>query len=329
MKNATVRQLKVFETVARHLSYSRAAQELHLTQPAVSTQVAKLEEHAGLPLLEQVGRRIDLTAAGQELLHHCRVILRQFEQAQEAMTQCRGVRGGRLEVAAISAGDYFLPRLLVEFVRRHEGVTLNLQVCNRRELLERMADNLTDLAVLVRPPPDEDMLAEAFAPHPYVIVAAPGHALAGQRRIPMARLLQERFVVREKGSDTWASMQDGLGGDIERLRIAMEIRSMETLKQAVIAGLGVGFLSAHTIALELKAASLVVLDVEGFPLMLNWYVVHRRGKRLPPVARAFRDFLLAEGEAQMRGFLPFDMAPAAARRRPGRAATAKAAAPRG
>ena len=295
MKHATLRQLKVFEAVARLLSFSRAAEELHLTQPAVSTQVKKLEDHAGLALFEQFGKKIYLTPAGAELLDISRGIIQQFELAESAMTQFKGVSGGKLNVAVISAGDYFFPRLLVEFIGRHQGVVLNFAVHNREGLLSQMAANLTDLAIMVRPPVDADMVAEAFAPHPYVIVAPPAHALVGESAIRVERLLREPFIVRERGSDTWQSMQDGFGAHIDRLNIAMQIKSTETIKQAVIAGMGLAFLSRHTIAQELRTGSLKVLDVRGFPLMLNWYVVQRRHTRLPPVAQAFKDFLVNEG----------------------------------
>ena len=297
MKNATLRQLKVFEAVARHRSFSRAAEELHLTQPAVSTQVAKLEEHAGLPLFEQLGKKIHLTPAGVQMLTSSREIIQKFQEAEEVMAQFKGVSGGRLNVSVISAGDYFFPRLLVDFAQRHAGVTLNFGVCNREELLTQMKENVTDLAVMVRPPEDEDTVAEPFAPHPYVIVAAPTHPLARTARIPVYRIIREPFVVREKGSDTWNSMVDAFGTNLPGLNIAMQIRSTETIKQAVIAGMGVSFLSAHTISRELQSGALTVLDVQGFPLMLNWYVVHRRAKRLPPVAQAFKNFLLADGAA--------------------------------
>lgn len=297
MKNATLRQLKVFEAVARHLSFSRAAEELHLTQPAVSSQVKKLEDHAGLALFEQLGKKIHLTPAGVEMLHASRVIIQQFKEVEETMAQFKGVSGGKLNVAVISAGDYFFPRLLVEFARRHSGVALNFGVCNREELLDQLTDNLTDLAIMVRPPRDMDTVNQAFAPHPYVIVAAPDHALAAQRRIPVSRLAREPFVVREKGSDTWNSMEDAFGAHLADLNVAMEIKSTETIKQAVIAGMGVSFLSAHTISRELQAGSLTVLDVQGFPLMLHWYVVHRKNKRLTPVAQAFKHFLMNDGAA--------------------------------
>jgi DNA-binding transcriptional LysR family regulator len=295
MKNATLRQLKVFEAVARLLSFSRAAEELHLTQPAVSIQVGKLEEHAGNVLFEQFGKKIYLTPAGTDLLQISRVIIQQFEAAEMAMAQFKGVSGGKLNVGVISAGDYYFPRLLVEFAGRHCGVTLNLSVHNREGLLTHIDENLTDLAIMVRPPTDLDTVNQPFAPHPYVIVAAPSHPLVGKKKISMTTLMREPFVVREKGSDTWNSMEEGFGCHLGEIHIAMEIRSTETIKQAVIAGMGVSFLSAHTISQEMRAGSLRVLDVQGFPLMLHWYVVHRRNKRLPPVAQAFKDFLLGEG----------------------------------
>ena len=295
MKNATLRQLKIFEAVARHLSFSRAAEELHLTQPAVSTQVKQLGTHAGLALFEQIGKKTYLTPAGAELLGHARAIIQLFREAEDALAQLKGVSGGTLNVAVISAGDYFFPRLLAEFARRHPGVTLNLAVHNREELLHRMADNRVDLTVMVRPPHGLDAVSASFAPHPYVFVASPGHALAARRRIPVAVLARERFVVREKGSDTWNAMEQALGRRLATLDIGMEVTSTEMIKQAVIAGLGVSFLSAHTISTELRLRSLVVLDVQGFPLLLKWYVVHRRNKRLPPVAVAFKRFLLDDG----------------------------------
>jgi DNA-binding transcriptional LysR family regulator len=327
MKNATLRQLKVFEAVARHLSFSRAATELHLTQPAVSIQIRTLEGHVGVSLFEQLGKKVYLTQGGTELLHYCRTIIQQFQEAEDAMAHFRGISGGKLNVAVISAGDYFLPHLMVEFARRHPGVKLNLTVHNREELLEELAANRTDLAVMVRPPGHLDTLNEAFAPHPYVVVAAPSHPLAGRKTIPMAEVLRHPFVVREQGSDTWNSMQEAFGEQLGGMNISMEIRSTETIKQAVMAGIGLGFLSAHTIGLELSARSLVILPVTGFPLMLNWYVVHRREKRLPPVASAFRQLLLGEGADLIARLIPAAClaAPGArpdARSRPGNAAGA-------
>lgn len=304
MKHATLRQLKVFEAVARNLSFSRAAEELFLTQPAVSTQIRKLEEHAGNVLFEQFGKKIYLTPAGAELLQISRAIIAQFDAAEAAMAQFKGVSGGKLNVGVISAGDYFFPRMLVEFAGRHQGVTLNFTVHNREGLLSHIHDNLTDLGIMVRPPRDMDTVDQAFAPHPYVVVAAANHPLVRERNIPVTRLMSEGFVVREKGSDTWHSMEDAFGEHLPRLRIAMAIKSTETIKQAVIAGMGLSFLSLHTIGQELRTGALAVLDVQGFPLMLNWYVVHRRNKRLPPVAQAFKDFLLSDGARLIAEVMP-------------------------
>ncbi|WP_061160186.1 LysR family transcriptional regulator [Caballeronia temeraria] len=299
MRNATLRQLKIFETVARRLSFSRAAEELYLTQPAVSTQVKQLEEHAGLPLFEQLGKKIYLTPAGNEMLHYSRAILEQFREADDAMARLKGIAGGTLNVAVISAGDYFFPRLLAAFTQRNTDVRLNLAVHNREELLHQLSDNLTDLAVMVRPPRDMDTVNVSFAPHPYVIVAPPDHPLVGRRNMPLEALAEEPFIVRERGSDTWNSMEEGFGGRLPNLNVSMEITSTETIKQAVIAGMGVSFLSAHTISMELQVGKLAVLDIEGFPVMLNWFVVHRNNKRLPPVALAFKQFLIEEGAAQI------------------------------
>lgn len=316
MKNATLRQLKLFECVARHLSFTRAANEMHLSQPAVSTQVKELERHAGLPLFEQLGRRVYLTRAGTEMLHYSRTIIQQFREAEEAMLLLRGDTGGTLNIAVISAGDYFIPRLLAEFARRHPGVGLNLTVHNRTELLHRLADNLIDLAIMGRPPEQIDVVSEPFSPHPYVIVAAPSHRLARTRGIPKAVIAREQFVVRERGSDTRNAMTLAFGRWNATLDIRMEITSTETIKQAVIAGLGVSFLSAHTVALERQVGNLTILDVEGFPMLLHWNVVHRKNKRLPPVASAFKNFLMGEGATLIEEITHFGTVPGA-RSRPG------------
>lgn len=309
MKNATLRQLKVFECAARHLSFTRAAQELHLTQPAVSTQVKELEGHAGQPLFEKLGRRVHLTQAGAELLKHSRAILEQFHAAEETMKRLNGIPGGRLNVAVISAGAYFFPRLLAEFTRRHAGVSLNLGVHNRSEIVRQLEENQTDLAVIVRAPAAVELVCERFAPHPFVIIAAPDHPLAARRRIPLSVVAQQPFIVREQGSNTWQAMGEAFGAWLPRLQIAMQTRSTETIKQAVIAGMGLSFLSAYTVQLERGLGKLAVLDVKGFPLVLDWFVVHRKGKRLPPVAAAFKQFLVAEGAVLIERITGFGYGP--------------------
>jgi DNA-binding transcriptional LysR family regulator len=316
MKNVTLRQMRVFASAARHMNFSRAAEELHLSQPAVSTQIKEFATHVGLPLFERIGRRTYLTPAGTEMLHCANAIAQRLKEAEDTLAQLKGVTGGRLNVAVISAGDYFFPRVLAAFGASHPGVSFNLTVHNREGLLRHLAENLTDLAVMVRPPGELDTVALPFAPHPYVIVAAPNHPLAGVRDIPRAALNRERFVQREQGSDTWNSMREVFGRQFPRLNIAMHIHSTETIKQAVVAGMGIAFLSAHTIGLDLLAGNLVVLDVQGFPAMLNWYLVHNRTKRLPPVATAFKEFLLREGAPLIEQLVRFEFRGAPPRRQP-------------
>ena len=295
MRSATFRQVKVFETVARHLSYSRAAEELRMSQPAVSIHIKHLEAHAGLPLFEQLGRRIYLTSAGEEMLRYSRAVLQQMKEADDALAALKGVRGGRLNIAVISAGDYFFPGLLAEFCRRHEGVTVRLSVNNREEIVRQLGENTTDLTVLLRPPQNPDMVAEPFAPQPHVVIAAPDHPLASRRHIALAALAGQPFIVRERGSDTRLAMDELLAESRVQFNVTMEIKSTETIKQAVIAGMGISFLSAHTIGRELELGQLAVLDVEGFPVMRKWHIVHHKNKRLPAVAVAFKEFLLEEG----------------------------------
>ena len=307
MRHVTLRQLRVFAAAARHMNFSRAAEELHLSQPAVSTQIKEFAAGVGLPLFERIGRRTYLTAAGEEMLQCARAITQRLKEAEDTLAQLKGVTGGRLNVAVISAGDYFFPRMLAEFGANHPGVTFNLTVHNREGLLRHLKDNFTDLAVMVRPPSDMDVVALSFAPHPYVIVAAPSHPLARARQIPRAALNRERFVARESGSDTWNSMHEVFGRQFSRLNIAMQIQSTETIKQAVVAGMGIAFLSAHTIGLDLQAGNLVVLDVQDFPAILHWYLVHNRTKRLPPVAAAFKEFLLRDGAPLIERLVRFEL----------------------
>lgn len=296
-RDATLRQLKVFESVARHLNFSRAAEELHLTQPAVSTQIRMLEEHCGVALFEQLGKKVYLTPAGAKMLHHGRIIIEQFREAQQAMAQFADIAGGTLNISIVSTGDYFFPHLLAEFTKRYQDIQLNLQVSNREQLLSQLAHNRTDVAVMVRPPQDRDLSYEPFAPHPYVIVAAPGHPRVNEAGIALNTLANESFIAREDGSDTRAAMKESFSGRLDDFKLAMEISSTETIKQAVMAGMGISFLSAHTVSLELQVGLLKVLDVKGFPAMHKWYVVHRKNKQLPAVAMAFKEFLLADGAA--------------------------------
>lgn len=304
MRSATLRQLRVFASAAHHLSFARAAAELHLTAPAVSLQVAELERHAGLPLFERLGKRVYLTAAGEAMQRSAAAILGQLHALEQELAAQRGVEGGLLNVGVISAGDYFFATLLNTFCARHAGVQVSLTVCNREELLRRLDRNLSDLGVMSQPPGTGDFQASEFATNPLVMIAAPGHRLAGAKRIPLASLAAEPYIARERGSLTREVMDEALSKARIKPDIVIEAASTETLKQAVCAGFGVAFMSAHAVALEIETKRLVVLDVAGFPIRRRWHCVHRRGKRLPPVAAAFGQFLREEGEAGILKLLP-------------------------
>ncbi|MDO8930877.1 MAG: LysR family transcriptional regulator [Rhodocyclaceae bacterium] len=295
MKNVTLRQLRVFESVARHLSFSRAAEELHLTQPAVSMQVKQLEDMVGLPLTEQLGKKIFLTNAGEEVARHARLIALQLREAAESLAAMKGVRGGQLRIGVVSTAKYFAPRLLTEFRACHPGVELRLGVHNRETIVRQLADNEIDLAIMGRPPQELATVAEAFAPHPLVIIAAADHPLAGRKRLEPADLAGDTFLIREPGSGTRTAMEHYFA-DVGFVPGAVfEMTSTETIKQAVMAGMGVSFISEHTIGLELSVGRLVQLPVRGTPVLREWFVVHRAEKQLLPIATAFRDFLLAGG----------------------------------
>jgi LysR family transcriptional regulator, low CO2-responsive transcriptional regulator len=295
MRNATLRQLRVFESAARHLSLTRAAEELHLTPPAVSIQVRQLEGHAKASLFERSGRGLRLTQAGEAVLVHTREVLAQIRGAEEAIADLDALGRGLLDVAVINAGDHFFPWLVAAFRERHPGIRVRITVQNRDDLLGRLAAHEMDLAVMSHPPSEAGFAATAFAPHPHVIVAAPGHPLAGRRRVPLASLAREPLLTREPGSATRLAMDQAFAEGGVLPNVEMEIASNETLKQAVAAGLGIGFLSAHAVLNEVDRGTLEVVDVQGFPVMRQWYVVRRSERRLPRIAQAFEQFLLEHG----------------------------------
>lgn len=295
MRNITLRQLQVFEAVARKLSYTAAARELHLSQPAVSMQIKQLEESTGLPLLEQLGKKTFLTQAGKEFYHYVKVISQQLEEAEEVMEALKGVQRGRLEITVATTANAFATRLLAGFKQRHEGVTIALDVTNRERLLRQLAENEKDIAIMGRPPDKDNLIAEPFADNPLVMVAPPGHPLAGESNIPLHRLSDQTFIVREQGSGTRIAMERFFDEHNMVMTSSLEMNENEAIKQAVQAGMGLGIVSMHTLELELETGRLVVLDVEDFPIMRHWYLVHLNNKRLPPAAESFKVFVLTIG----------------------------------
>lgn len=297
--NVTVRMLRVFEAVASHLSFTRAAKLLHLSQPAVSMQIKQLEEIVGLPLFEHLGKKIYLTEAGREVYHYARGIGQLLGDMEAAITALRGGARGKLDIAVASTANYFGTRLLAIFSRRHGEFTYRLSVTNRQALLQQLQSNEVDLAIMGQPPAELDLVAEPFMENPLVVIAAPDHPLVGKGPIELRRLAEETFVVREQGSGTRIAMERFFEhtGIVPHTRV--ELSSNEAIKQAVQAGLGLGVVSIHTLELELETDRLRILDAEGFPIMRHWYVVFRKGKRLSPIAGAFKDFVLREASTLM------------------------------
>jgi DNA-binding transcriptional LysR family regulator len=292
-----VRQLQIFAAAARTLSFSRAARELHLTQPAVSMQVRQLEHCAGVPLFERLKRRLYLTQGGEELARTAAEVLRALQDAEDAFAALRGLRGGRLAIAVVSTAKYFAPKLIATFGQRHPEIEMKLSVQNREAVIALLGANEIDLAIMGQPPGELETSAVAFAPHPLVIVAAPDHPLAGRRRVPLQALAEETFLVREPGSGTRAAMEKFFAAHRLHVRIGTEMSSNETIKQAVMAGMGLAFISEHTIGLELAAGKLAVVAAEGLPVMRRWHVVRRKEKRLSPAAEAFERFVLERGKS--------------------------------
>ncbi len=290
----TLRQLNVFEAVARNLSFTRAAEQLHLSQPAVSMQVRQLEESVGLELFEKLGKKIQLSEAGRELHHYSQSINRQLREAEEVLESLKGLSRGRLKLAVASTVNYFAPRLLAAFSRRHPGIGLHLDVTNREALVRLLDANESDIVLMGRPPDNLDLESEPFMDNPLVIIAPPDHPLAGGKSISLERLAEEIFVMREPGSGTRQAMERFFSEHGLQIRQGMEMTRTEAIKQAVRAGMGLSIVSTHTIELEVETGRLVVLDVEEFPIIRRWYLVYRKGKRLSPVAEAFRRFVIDE-----------------------------------
>lgn len=292
----TIRQLKVFEAVANQLSYTKAAAELHLTQPAVSMQIKQLEGAVGLPLFEVFGKKVYLTHAGNVFLVHARRLLEQLRLAAEEMDTIKGVDGGSIKVSIASTVNYFAARLVAKFCQIHEKVRFSLEVTNRKTLLERLEQNQPDIVLMGQPPSDIDVVAEPFMTNPLIVIASTSHPLlASKKPASVKQLSAERIILREPGSGT----RDA----VERFFTDKEISpvnqtvmtSNEAIKQTVEAGLGVAIVSIHTVELELAVGRLARLDVQGFPINRKWYVAHRSEKQLSATAQAFRDFVLVEG----------------------------------
>ena len=294
MRRYTLRQLDTFLEVARQLSVSRAADLLHVTQPAVSMQIRQLEEIAGMALFEQTGRRIRLTDAGVDFETYALGAVAQLKQLDDAMAQRRGLKTGRVALAMVSTAKYFVPMLLAKFRQRFPDIEVSLQIHNRESIMQLLARNEIDLVIMGRPPETIACVATAFATNPLGVISAPEHPLSRRRAAPLSMLHEQEFVVRESGSGTRQAMQRLFAEHGITPRIVMEMPSDETIKQAVMAGMGLSFLSLRTVRHELAAGHLVLLDVQGLPLVRHWHITHLASKRLSPAAKEFASFVIDE-----------------------------------
>jgi DNA-binding transcriptional LysR family regulator len=299
LKHGTLPQLRLFEASARLGNFSRAAPELNLAQPTASVQIKKLTQTVGLPLFEQVGRRIFLTDAGERLYAGCGEVFRAPSSLEEALNGLRALDNGHLRLAVSSAGKYFAPRLLGAFIRRYPAVQVSLETRNRQALIERLANNEDDLYIFAAPIEREDIVSQALLPNPLVVFARDDHALAHERRIGFARIAAEPFLMREPGSGTRLLAEKLFEQHGLSPKVRMELNTDEAIKEAILAGLGIAIMSRFTLGLEAGASRLVCLDVDGFPLQNHWHLAYRAGKHLSPVAREFMNFARVEARDLM------------------------------
>ena len=296
MRYATLHQLRIFEASARRKNFTRVAEELFLTQPTVSAQIKQLTDIVGMPLFEQIGKRISLTAAGDELYKTAHNIFEQLALFEMTIADMQGFKKGNLRISTVSTTKYFMPRFLGPFCHRYPGIDVSMQMLNREKILERLGENLDDLYVFGQPPENLDVEYQPFLANPLVVVAPRNHPLVGEKKIPFQRLAEEHFIIREAGSGTRMATERLFEQHGIPIRVRLELGNNEAIKQAIIAGLGISVLSAHTLVLDNASGEFNILDVEGFPLQRHWYAVYPTGKQLSIVARTFLDYLLNEGE---------------------------------
>ncbi len=295
LKNITLHQLRLFSSLGTHLSFTRVAEELHLTQPAVSIQIKRLEENIGMPLVEQMGRQIYLTEAGKNLFEAAREILNRLETMNEDLSGMEATIKGVLHLAGITTAKFFMPHLLGGFLREHPLVEPSLIITNQSRVLSRLKENLDDIVIMGRIPDNMDLQATYFLDNPLVVVAPSDHPLRYEKNIPLKRIAEEKFLSREEGSGTRAARKRLFAEHGLTAKTYMELGSGEAIKQAVIAGLGISVVSMHSLRLELQSGLLVTLDVEHFPLTRKWYAVHHKQKKLSNTASHFLDYIINEG----------------------------------
>ncbi|MEY2912004.1 MAG: hypothetical protein RLZZ184_1313 [Cyanobacteriota bacterium] len=304
MNQATLHQLKVFEAAARHGSFTRAAEELFLTQPTISMQIKQLTKSVGLPLFEQVGKRLYLTEAGRELFATCRQIFETMDKFQMTIADLKGLKQGQLKLAVITTAKYIIPRLLGPFCQLYPGIDISLQVTNHELILDRMMNNLDDLYIMSQIPDHFDVNFQPFLENPLVVFAPANHPLAKEKNIPIERLGEERFIMREPGSGTRSAVQSLFEKHGVKVKVKLELGSNEAIKQAIAGGLGISVLSRHTLLTD--ATEFSILDVQNFPIKRDWYMVYPAGKQLSIIAHTYYEYLLdaAKKITEQGGLIP-------------------------
>ena len=299
IRRATLHQLRIFDALAQHMSITRTAEVLHLTPPAISIQVKQLAEAAGQPLVEQVGKKLYLTEAGEAVASACRDVSARMERLAQELSAIQGLESGTLSVSILTTAKYFVPQLLGELSTQHPGIEVSLFVGNRKAILDRLAHNQDDLYILGQPPENLNVVTIPFAPNPLVAIAHPDHPLAGQKNISPQRLAEEPFIAREPGSGTRLACEAFFQRHGLAPRVRMELGSNEAIKQTVAGRLGVAMIAKITVEAEVALGNLAILDVQGLPLEREWHLVYPEHKVLAPAALAFKDFLVSRhvGEA--------------------------------
>lgn len=297
MIQATLHQLRVFEATARHGSFTRAAEELYITQPTVSSQIKQLTKAIGLPLFEQIGKRLYLTEAGKELLVTCQDVFQKLDNFEMKVADLKGTKQGILRLAVITTAKYFIPRILGSFCQKYPGIDVSLQVTNHQQIQQRMMNNEDDLYILSNPPEELDLTSQPFLENPLVVVAPQNHSLVGLNQIPLEKLVGEPFIMREEGSGTRKAVEKLLEEQGIEVQVRLELGSNEAIKQAIAGGMGISVLSRHTLMTEMSEnlkGELAILDVEHFPIKRRWYVCHLAGRKLSVIAQTFLEYLIEE-----------------------------------
>jgi LysR family transcriptional regulator, low CO2-responsive transcriptional regulator len=304
MRQSTLHQLKVFETVARLTSITHAAEELSLTQPTVSMQIKQLTQNIGVPLFEQIGKKLYLTASGQELFLTCQDIFDRLSRFEMKIADFQGLKQGKLKLSTITTTKYFIPRALAPFCQLYPGVEVSLEITNHERVLERLNENLDDLYIISKVPERLDVALYPFLENPLVVIAPIDHPLAQEKNIPISKLQDEAFIMRERGSGTRAAVEQLFAQHNVSVKVRLELGGNEAIKQAIGVGFGISVLSQHTFPQDSAMSGLTILDVQHFPIERQWYIVYPADKQLSIVASTFFDFLQQESASiasKMRG----------------------------